>query len=162
VQTGVRGRTAKHLADRTGVSFQQGPRHRSDLVKVPCMSADDTEVFPKVENTEDSHDESGLAAFDRAADREAERGDDTGQQAAVDGAEVATRKRKRSPWVSALMIVGVLALVCTGTAVGLALGLEHRYENKVTREDILGDLPKAGVPLGTKTAPMNFLMLGSD
>jgi LCP family protein required for cell wall assembly len=75
---------------------------------------------------------------------------------------MASRKRKRSPLVSALMMVGVLALVCTGTAVGLALGLEHRYENKVTREDILGDLPKADVPLGTKTAPMNFLMLGSD
>jgi LCP family protein required for cell wall assembly len=133
------------------------------------MSADDTEVFPKVEdaevtfpNAKDSDDESGLAAFDRAADREAEGGDDTGQQEPVDGAEVGTRKRKRSPWVSALTIVGVLALVCTGTTVGLALGLEHRYENKVTREDILGDLPKADVPLGTKTVPMNFLMLGSD
>jgi LCP family protein required for cell wall assembly len=128
------------------------------------MSAEDTEVFGKVEDaegsSEDSHDESGLAAFDRAADREAdaERGDESGEQQP----ESATRKRKRSPWVSALMMVGVLALVCTGTSVGLALGLEHRYENKVTREDILGDLPKADVPLGTKTAPMNFLMLGSD
>jgi len=126
------------------------------------MNGDDTEVFPKVEDAEVSSEdsteardhESGLAAFDRAADRE----DGAGEQQS----EVASRKRKRSPWVTALMMVGVLALVCTGTAVGLALGLEHRYENKVTREDILGDLPRADVPLGTKTAPMNFLMLGSD
>ena len=131
------------------------------------MSADDTEVFGKVEDAEESssasHDgESGLSAFDRAAKREADRDADGGDDAGDKQPEVATRKRKRSPWVTALMMVGVLALVCTGTAVGLALGLEHRYENKVTREDILGDLPKADVPLGTKTAPMNFLMLGSD
>jgi LCP family protein required for cell wall assembly len=128
------------------------------------MSAEDTEVFPKVEDAEESPsaDESGLAAFDRAANREAERDEERGDESGEQQPEMASRKRKRSPLVSALMMVGVLALVCTGTAVGLALGLEHRYENKVTREDILGDLPKADVPLGTRTAPMNFLMLGSD
>jgi len=134
------------------------------------MNGDDTEVFPKVEDAEVSSEdsteardhESRLAAFDRAASREADQEAADGEEPGEQQPKPASHKRKRSPWVSALTVVGVLALVCTCTTVGLALGLEHRYENKVTREDILGDLPRADVPLGTKTAPMNFLMLGSD
>src|SRR6185369_4780592 len=76
---------------------------------------------------------SGLAAFDRAASREADQEAADGEEPGEQQPKPASHKRKRSPWVSALTVVGVLALVCTGTTVGLALGLEHRYENKVTR-----------------------------
>ena len=104
---------------------------------------------------------SDFDAVDRAL---TEAPEDEDSDALADPAEVGLKghRRKRSRWLTVVTIVGVLVLVCSGTVVALAFGLIHRYESKVAREDILGDLPKASVPLGTDTAPMNFLVLGSD
>jgi LCP family protein required for cell wall assembly len=80
---------------------------------------------------------------------------------AVAPPEVETDKRKRRLWVQILAIVGVLVLVCSGAVVVGAVLLEHRYESKVERSDILKDLPKPPPPT-VDLAPMNFLVLGSD
>jgi LCP family protein required for cell wall assembly len=77
--------------------------------------------------------------------------------------EVAPHRRKRSKWKTAAAVVATLALVCSGTAVALFFGLTNRYESKVAHEDILGDVPKPPtVAPNAPTAPMNFLVLGSD
>lgn len=105
---------------------------------------------------------SALAAFDEdASPGPAPDSDGPGADGDEPIAPVGHR-RKRSKLVAALSIVGILALVCSGTAAALAFGLANRYENKVTRQDILGDLPKAQPVPGAKTSPMNFLVLGSD
>jgi LCP family protein required for cell wall assembly len=67
----------------------------------------------------------------------------------------------RQRWVRILTIVGIVVLVCTGTAVIGGALLAQRYEGKIERADILRDVPK---PTGgtTDRGPMNFLVLGSD
>jgi LCP family protein required for cell wall assembly len=77
--------------------------------------------------------------------------------------EIAPRRRKRSKWKTAAAVVAALAVVCSGTAVALVFNLTNRYESKVAHEDILGDVPKPPtVAPNAPTAPMNFLILGSD
>lgn len=79
-----------------------------------------------------------------------------------DGINPATHRRKRSAWKTAIIVVAVLALVCSGTTVALVFGLLNRYENKVGHEDILGDVPKPVAEPNKPTSPLNFLVLGSD
>jgi LCP family protein required for cell wall assembly len=69
--------------------------------------------------------------------------------------------RRRPVWVNALIIVGILALVCSGGVLVGAWLLSGRYEDKVERADILRDVPRPTTPV-TDTSPMNFLVLGSD
>jgi LCP family protein required for cell wall assembly len=121
----------------------------------PARSAADPQP-----NDETVEHRSALAAFDDDAPPSGPDGD--GGADGDDPIAPTGHRRKRSKLVAALSIVGVLALVCSGTVAALAFGLANRYENKVTRQDILGDLPKAQAIPGAKTSPMNFLVLGSD
>jgi LCP family protein required for cell wall assembly len=68
---------------------------------------------------------------------------------------------RRRAWARVLVIAGILALVCAaGGIVGGAL-LANRYEGKVERADILGDVPRPTNVAESRPA-MNFLVLGSD
>ena len=74
----------------------------------------------------------------------------------------AHHRRKRSRWLTALVVAGVLILVCSGVGAALAFGLLNRYEDKVAREDILGDIPQTDPGGRWDSGPLNFLVLGSD
>ncbi len=80
------------------------------------------------------------------------------------GEEVApgVHRRRRSAWKTLAIVMVTLVLVCTGTTAAVVIGLVNRYEDKVTRQDILGDVPKPVAPPDAATSPMNFLVLGSD
>lgn len=71
---------------------------------------------------------------------------------------------RRKLWLRALSVIGVLTLVLSGIAVAGALTLASRYEDKVERADILGDLPKPTIPERADEVggPLNYLVLGSD
>lgn len=69
--------------------------------------------------------------------------------------------RRRLLWVRALVVVGVVTLVCSLVTVASAWLLTSRYEGKVERANILESVPKPAAPTVDR-APMNFLVLGSD
>ncbi|ASW54808.1 LCP family protein [Plantactinospora sp. KBS50] len=72
------------------------------------------------------------------------------------------RWRRRPGWQkAALALVALLGVFCAGL-VTLGFGLQHRYENRVHREDILGR--DTGTPHGDRwsAGPLNLLLLGSD
>lgn len=56
----------------------------------------------------------------------------------------------------------MIALVCSGTIIAAAYVLVGRYEDRVSREDILGDVPPAVANDRFEAGPLNFLLLGSD
>jgi LCP family protein required for cell wall assembly len=76
-----------------------------------------------------------------------------------DQAAAAEPARRRTSWaLKAMVVVGSVLLVISGGSLILLYGLSARYENKVTREDIL-----EGVQAATDDDHgMNFLVLGSD
>jgi LCP family protein required for cell wall assembly len=79
--------------------------------------------------------------------------------------EPAHHAHKRPLWLRTLAVVGILSVVCSAVAVAGAFALNTRYEGKVERADILGDVPrpKPSAPSeGGATGPLNFLVLGSD
>ena len=71
-------------------------------------------------------------------------------------------RRKRSRWMTALVVTGVLIVVCSGIAAILAVTLANRYEDKVARDDILSEVPKVDPGGRWDSGPLNFLVLGSD
>src|SRR5688500_5572839 len=71
-------------------------------------------------------------------------------------------RRKRSRWMTALVVAGVLIVVCSGVAAILAVTVANRYEDKVARDDILSEVPKADPGGRWDNGPLNFLVLGSD
>lgn len=74
-----------------------------------------------------------------------------------------TRHHRRRRWRNFAIIVAILALVCSGSVVTAAFVLFNRYDNKVAREDILGDVPAPQqVEERLEAGPLNFLILGSD
>jgi LCP family protein required for cell wall assembly len=98
------------------------------------------------------------------SDSSSDSGSDSGD-AGSDGDSdeaIAPGKRRRSAWKTAAVVVTCLVVVCSGTVVAAAFTLMNRYEDKVGRQDILGDVPKPVAVPNAKTSPMNFLVLGSD
>jgi LCP family protein required for cell wall assembly len=67
-------------------------------------------------------------------------------------------------WKKALVVVAVLLLVLSGGLVGSGWALAHRYESKVSHEDLLGDgaAPRAVTQQHFASGPLNLLLLGSD
>jgi hypothetical protein len=96
-----------------------------------------TSAIPGQRNAEDGDSPSAIAHF-VGHNVEPEAGVNTD-----DPAEIApTDRRQRSKWKTVAAVIGVLVLVCTGSTLALVVGLTNRYENKVERTDILGDVPK--------------------
>ena len=75
---------------------------------------------------------------------------------------VGKHQRKRSRWVRAIVIGGIIVLVGAGSAVLGGSLMLNRYESKVERADILKDIPKPVTPPVADLSPLNFLVLGSD
>jgi LCP family protein required for cell wall assembly len=81
---------------------------------------------------------------------------------------VAAAVRRRGPgWAKALIAVGTVLVLLSGTAVVTLRVLANRYEHAVTRAPLLDAgaraQPRAGGPgSGGVSGPLNFLLLGSD
>jgi LCP family protein required for cell wall assembly len=72
------------------------------------------------------------------------------------------RRRKGRIWAKLAIGFGVVLLVLgIGGIVGAKL-LQDRYEGMVAKEDILAGVPVAPPPPKGETAPLNFLILGTD
>ncbi|WP_084742163.1 LCP family protein [Cryptosporangium aurantiacum] len=70
------------------------------------------------------------------------------------------KKPKAPPWAKVCVILGTVLVVLAGGTLTAAYGLSQRYESKLKRADILGDLSEEQ---STYTeGPLNFLILGSD
>jgi LCP family protein required for cell wall assembly len=70
-------------------------------------------------------------------------------------------------WKKALTVLCVLLLLLAGGTVGGAWFLYHRYDKKVSREDLLPDAAGVGQTdeqrdANWKSGPLNLLLLGSD
>ncbi|GAA3393854.1 LCP family protein [Cryptosporangium minutisporangium] len=73
---------------------------------------------------------------------------------------VPPKKPKSPPWAKVCVVLGAVLVVLAGGTLTAAYGLNHRYESKLKRADILGDLSDEQ---STYTeGPLNFLILGSD
>jgi len=79
-----------------------------------------------------------------------------------DGEPVRKRRRKGRFWPKALITLGVLLILASGGGIVAVKMLTSHYEGMVTKDDILGDLPVAPPPPEGQTAPLNFLILGTD
>jgi len=73
----------------------------------------------------------------------------------------APRKKPSSPpWAKVCVVLGAVLVVLAGGTLTAAYGLTHRYESKLKRADILGDL--ASEKSSYSEGPLTFLILGSD
>ncbi|EXG79002.1 LCP family protein [Cryptosporangium arvum] len=70
------------------------------------------------------------------------------------------RKPKAPAWAKACIALGAVLMVLAAGTLTAAYGVTYRYESKLKRTDILGDLSEKQ---STYTeGPLNFLILGSD
>ncbi|TQS41447.1 LCP family protein [Cryptosporangium phraense] len=72
----------------------------------------------------------------------------------------ARRTPKAPPWAKACIIFGAVLVVLASGTLTAAYGLTNRYNSKVKRADILGNLSEK--QSSYTEGPLNFLILGSD
>jgi LCP family protein required for cell wall assembly len=79
------------------------------------------------------------------------------------------RIRGKSPWTTAVLILGVALLLVSLGTIGAGWALSTHYEKNIKRADLLGDVPNtvrrtdADDDSGSDiVGPLNFLVLGSD
>ena len=81
--------------------------------------------------------------------------------------DAAPAKRKMRGWKKALIGLGVLLLILVVGVTGGGFYLYHRYDHKVSRQDLLPDAAGTGQDdqqreQNWKSGPLNLLLLGSD
>lgn len=81
--------------------------------------------------------------------------------------EAAPAKRKMRGWKKALIGLGVLLLIFVAGVTGGGFYLYHRYDRKVSRQDLLPDAAGSGLDAqqreaNFKSGALNLLLLGSD
>lgn len=74
------------------------------------------------------------------------------------------RWRSMRRWKKVLIVLVAVLLVLAGGTAGAGWALLHRYESKVTHEDLLGDAapPPVQQQQHFQAGPLNLLLLGSD
>jgi LCP family protein required for cell wall assembly len=82
------------------------------------------------------------------------------QDADETGTGEASPRKVKSPWhLKTMIIVGSVLMVVSGLGLGLLFGVSGRYEDEVTRDDILEGMPQ---PESAADGPFNYLVLGTD
>jgi LCP family protein required for cell wall assembly len=72
------------------------------------------------------------------------------------------KKRKAKLWHKLLITFGVLLIVVSGGSLITIKTLTSHYEGMVTKEEILEGIPQVPPPPKGETAPLNYLILGTD
>ncbi len=72
------------------------------------------------------------------------------------------RRKKLSLWHKLAIVFGAMLIVLSAGSLIAIKAVTGHYEGLVAKEDMLGDIPVAPAPEEGKSAPLNYLILGTD